>query len=124
MRCEAETPQIEAWGHATREGDSHGKNMVIPSAAETPPYELLDMLPFRVEVIYVPLVYTVVRTFCAVRPAPLRFSVVLVCVTLDSLFGGEVNAVEGIPHHEDGRHVAEHQAVEAEGDYHRQEQHV
>ena len=40
------------------------------------------------------------------------------CYCLDSLCGGEVNAVEGIPHYEDARHVAENHAVEAEGDYH------
>lgn len=41
-----------------------------------------------------------------------------------SLFGGEVQPVEDIPHDENGSHVAEYDAVEAERDHQRQERHV
>lgn len=45
------------------------------------------------------------------------------CAT-NSLSGGVVEAVEDVPHQEEGPHEAEHLAVEAERRQQRQEQHV
>lgn len=41
-----------------------------------------------------------------------------------SLFSGEVQPVDDIPHDEDGSHVAEYDAVEAQCDHQRQKRHV